>query len=487
MDDYERNSIRAGSMLVPFACLSALAWVAVIVGTSIDWPQYALAAALLALAGALAVAARRRPSGGTRGRVLASLVFLAAVALLRNSAGGISSGAAVLSLIPVLYTALHGGGRRELYVVFAGMAVFYLAPIVIVGAPAYPQTQYRAALLTLAVSSIVGLTTQALVAGVRRQASESRMRERMLEQVSEVVRDLFTSSQVRVDVCDAVMRISHATIALIYEPLGEHGAMRTSAIAGFEAEPIEIPAGSASAVHEVFASARAALVTEDVQARVGSRELWEAAGCPQSVLYEPLLRDGRPVGVLVVGWPGEIRAAGTRATVAALLAHEAAAVIDRADALDELTGMAQSDPLTGLPNRRAWDAHLGQALGSGAQLTVAMLDFDHFKEFNDTHGHPAGDRLLRETAALWRDQLRSGDVLARLGGEEFGLLLLNCDPQRAQDVIDRLRGAVSRGRTCSAGFAVRRPGEAADAVMARADAALYEAKAAGRDRACMSA
>jgi diguanylate cyclase (GGDEF)-like protein len=358
---------------------------------------------------------------------------------------------------------------------------------VIVGSPAYPQTQYRAALLTVAVSSIVGLTTQALVADVRRQAKEASMRERMLEQVSEVVRDLFSSSQARLDVCEAVMRISQATVALMYEPLGNTGALYASAIAGFDAEPTEISAPSTSAVQEVFASGRAVLVTENVQARVGSKELWEAAGCPQSVLYEPLLQWSEPIGVLVVGWPGAIRAEGTRATVAALLAHEAAALIDRADTLDALTGMAQSDPLTGLPNRRTWDAHLGQALAGETQLTVAMLDFDYFKQFNDTHGHAAGDRLLKETAALWRDQLRSGDLLARLGGEEFGLLLLNCDPERAQDVIDRLRGAVSHGRTCSAGFALRRPGEAADTLMARADAALYEAKAAGRDCACMSA
>jgi diguanylate cyclase (GGDEF)-like protein len=161
-------------------------------------------------------------------------------------------------------------------------------------------------------------------------------------------------------------------------------------------------------------------------------------------------------------------------------------VIDRADALSELTDMASTDPLTHLPNRRAWDARVAGALAAGQRFTIAMLDFDHFKEFNDTYGHPAGDRLLRDTTAAWREQGRSGDLLARLGGEEFGLLLINCDTRRATEVIERLRGVVHGDQTCSAGFASWRPGESGDEVLARADTALYEAKESGRDRVCMS-
>ncbi len=228
------------------------------------------------------------------------------------------------------------------------------------------------------------------------------------------------------------------------------------------------------------------MITEDVEAHVGSLVLWEAAGRPESILYEPLMRAGEPVGVLVVGWPANVKAHDPRATVVALLAHEAAAVIDRADALSELTDMASTDPLTHLPNRRAWDARVAGALAAGQRFTIAMLDFDHFKEFNDTHGHPAGDRLLKETTAAWREQVRSGDLLARLGGEEFGLLLINCDTPRATEVIERLRGVVHGDQTCSAGFASWRPGESGDEVLARADTALYEAKESGRDRVCMS-
>jgi diguanylate cyclase (GGDEF)-like protein len=474
------------SLLAPFAAAAGLAWVTVIVGTSIDWSLYAISSVLLVLAGALG-ALRAQERWTTRfGGVLSSLVFLFALALLRDSAGGINSGAAVISLIPVFYTALFGDGPYDLYVVLAGVSVFYLAPIILVGPPAYPHTQYRAALLTVAVSAIVGMATRRLVGDVRHQAGEALSRERMLTQVHEVVRGLFSSSQARVDVCEAARRIGQASIAILYEPVRGSSAMRATAMAGLEAPQVEISMLERNAVSEAFLSGQAVLISADVEAHVGSVQLWEAGGRPASLLYEPLLRGSDPVGVLVVGWPGEIRADGARGTVVALLAHEAAAVIDRADTLSQLADMASTDPLTGLPNRRAWDVHVSRALSAGERFTIAMLDFDHFKEFNDAYGHPAGDRLLKETAAMWREQLRSGDLLARLGGEEFGLLLIDCDTARAVEVIERLRKLIYGNRTCSAGFAARRPGESAEAVIARADSALYEAKTSGRDCICMS-
>jgi diguanylate cyclase (GGDEF)-like protein len=180
-----------------------------------------------------------------------------------------------------------------------------------------------------------------------------------------------------------------------------------------------------------------------------------------------------------------VRLDGPRATVVALLAHEAAGVIDRADALGFLTDEARTDPLTGLPNRRTWDTELQRALVQDRHLTVAMLDLDHFKDFNDTFGHPAGDRLLKETAAAWRDELRSGDVLARIGGEEFALLL-DCDVHNALEIVERLREHVSQNRTCSAGIAIRAPDETLEALLTRADRALYDAKTGGRDRTHLS-
>jgi diguanylate cyclase (GGDEF)-like protein len=164
-----------------------------------------------------------------------------------------------------------------------------------------------------------------------------------------------------------------------------------------------------------------------------------------------------------------------------------AGVISRADALDHLSDEALTDALTGLPNRRAWERQLRRLSAVGQPLAIGMIDLDHFKEFNDTYGHPAGDRLLKETAAAWRDQLRPGDVLARVGGEEFGLVLLDCDAHTASEVVDRLRQHVTHDRTCSAGIAIKAFEEAPDDAVERADAALYEAKAEGRNQSRLAA
>jgi diguanylate cyclase (GGDEF)-like protein len=471
--------------LAPFAGASLLAWAAIVVSSPIEPLEYLASVALLGVAGGLALLRLPDRRHAWLGILPASLVFLGAVGELRNSAGGMTSGAGILALVPVFYTALHAARRRDMLIVLLGLTTFYLAPIVFIGAPKYPDSQYRATLLSVAVSAIIGFATQALVRNVRWQADEASARGEMLEQVSETVRSLFVSPQARVDVCEAAKRISHASASLLYEPVAGGSELRCTATSGFAALEHDVRATPGSVVYQAFRTGQSALVTEATERDVASRELWEAAGCPSSVLYEALVKDGIALGVLAVAWDEPIQSHDARATVAALLAHEAAAVIDRADAMRDLTGQARTDPLTGLPNRRAWDAELQRASSQDRVITVALLDLDHFKAYNDTYGHPAGDILLKETAAAWRSQLRPGDLLARIGGEEFALLL-DCSLDSAVEVVERLRENVSQNRTASAGIAVRHSGESVDAVIDRADRALYEAKAIGRDRICQS-
>jgi diguanylate cyclase (GGDEF)-like protein len=179
------------------------------------------------------------------------------------------------------------------------------------------------------------------------------------------------------------------------------------------------------------------------------------------------------------------------AGVIALLAAEAAVAIERADLLARLEAIARTDDLTGLANRRAWDellpTELARARRDEAPLCVAMLDLDRFKAFNDQHGHQAGDRLLKAAAGVWRGSLRATDALARYGGEEFAVVLPRCDVESAVALIDRLRASTPDEQTASAGIAQWDGEEAAEALVARADAALYEAKNAGRDRVMVAA
>jgi diguanylate cyclase (GGDEF)-like protein len=146
---------------------------------------------------------------------------------------------------------------------------------------------------------------------------------------------------------------------------------------------------------------------------------------------------------------------------------------------------ARVDALTGLPNRRAWEERLPLALEvavrSGRPLSIAMLDLDGFKAYNDAHGHPAGDRLLVDAAAAWRQQVRAVDLLARLGGDEFALLLPGAPLVAAEAVVARA-AAVTPHVRLSAGVVEWRRDESVDALVDRADAALYANKGVRRAR-----
>jgi diguanylate cyclase len=151
-----------------------------------------------------------------------------------------------------------------------------------------------------------------------------------------------------------------------------------------------------------------------------------------------------------------------------------------------LSEQARTDSLTGLPNRRTLDYELERAVRhateSGTSLVVAMLDLDHFKEFNDRHGHQAGDVLLKASTRAWDAAVPANAFLARYGGEEFALLLPGQPEDGARRILERLRGCMPAGQTVSIGYATRLPGESGLESLLRADQALYAAKAAGRDR-----
>jgi diguanylate cyclase (GGDEF)-like protein len=122
------------------------------------------------------------------------------------------------------------------------------------------------------------------------------------------------------------------------------------------------------------------------------------------------------------------------------------------------------------------------ALAPGGYACVTLLGLDHFEAYNHSRGRPAGDRLLRSAVAAWRTVVREGDVLARCGGEEFGLLLPRCDLESALKIAQRLAASVPDGQTASIGLAAWDGTETPERLMARVDVALYDAKQSGRDR-----
>lgn len=164
---------------------------------------------------------------------------------------------------------------------------------------------------------------------------------------------------------------------------------------------------------------------------------------------------------------------------------------EREALLEEVEDLARSDALTGLPNRRALDETLPRemvrARRSGTSLCLAILDIDRFKAYNDSHGHLVGDILLRDCAAAWDAELRGEDLLVRFGGEEFLVVMPNCEPGDATEIVERLRAAMPDRQTCSAGLVRWDGAESTEELLRRADTALYDAKGAGRDRLVLAA
>ncbi len=146
----------------------------------------------------------------------------------------------------------------------------------------------------------------------------------------------------------------------------------------------------------------------------------------------------------------------------------------------ELVHMAHHDPLTGVANRRLFEQELPRELARadrrGTSLCVLALDLDHFKVYNDRQGHVAGDRLLKSTASAWSHALREVDLLARLGGDEFVAILPECTPVEAKRVAARLTAGVPLDQTSSTGIACWDGRESAEALLGRADKAMYAAK-----------
>ncbi|GHE20314.1 sensor domain-containing diguanylate cyclase [Halomonas urumqiensis] len=171
-------------------------------------------------------------------------------------------------------------------------------------------------------------------------------------------------------------------------------------------------------------------------------------------------------------------------------------ISERKEVEQRVQRLVGTDMLTGALNRRAFfeqgEAALSRARRKGGRLPLAMLDLDHFKALNDTYGHAVGDMALETFAMTCRDCLRPYDLFARIGGEEFVVMLVDSDPEEAETVLERLRRAVEGIEldieekvirfTVSIGLTILEPSGSLEAALTRADRALYLAKDGGRNR-----
>jgi diguanylate cyclase (GGDEF)-like protein/PAS domain S-box-containing protein len=579
-------------------CLAVVFALLPVDGVLLQAPVLVALVLLVLIGAALPLADRDRPQLAVPG----ILLFLGAVALLRST-GSSGGGYAPLVLLPVIWAATRER-RFELFVALGGSVLVFVIPLVAIGAPHYPASGWRTAVLTLLVGAVVAVRVGWLVAGLRRSVSEAdgimagmsegfvltrggrivtvnralceitgfseadlvgglppypfwpsdsagtfdqvgastgeagaelevelqradgsrfpaaitanaadggaflstvrditvrRAHEEAilrradgLSAIAEVTRIVSHSepARARETICDVAKAVAEAATATIWEA-DATGVLRNTCVLGAPAPDFDLdPAESNHGACVAMAQGRALFVADAPSSPRVDQRMVELLGCA-SAYFQPIEGASGSLGVLVLSWSSVVEELTMESTLLLeVLAAEAATALEREALLRRLEGLSRTDELTGLPNRRAWDELLPRELAvtrrTGRPLSVAMLDLDHFKTYNDTRGHMAGDRLLRAAASLWRSHLRETDVLARWGGEEFVMLLPACDLESAAMLVGRLAGLLPDGVTFSAGVAAWDEQLSPDELVAQADAALYQAKASGRDRVVMT-
>jgi diguanylate cyclase (GGDEF)-like protein len=317
---------------------------------------------------------------------------------------------------------------------------------------------------------------------LRRLNHSLRNQAQGMGELQRVARALAGEGDARPIVCSAACAVADAPIAFLLEPTGR--AFMSTAVHGVTIGQVTIQPRDAGA-GRAFQSTEPYFVADARQHSALAEPLVTATRA-RSALFEPVLRDGAIAGVLIVIWQEPMSAVTESiGAVLRLLAAQAAVAIEQAGLRARMDQLALTDPLTGLGTRRTWEEELPRELArgrrSGEPLSVAVLDIDRMSDFNAVRGAGEGDRLVKEAAAAYAGELREVDLIARLEGVEFGIILPSCGLGEAVEVLDRIRAATPRGETASAGVARWDGEEPAELLVARCHAALDAAKAAGRD------
>lgn len=321
----------------------------------------------------------------------------------------------------------------------------------------------------------------------RRESGRShdtlRSGARGFEAISAVAVAQSTGQDARPVVCRSAAELSGATAVFLLEASGREFV--STADHGVDMGPVTIqPRGDGRG--KAFQSTESYFVADATDHAALAPALVEATGA-RSALFQPVLRDGQVAAVLILIWRDPVAAvAAPVAEALRQLAIQAGAAISQAALQQRVESLALSDSLTGVVTRRVWDEELPRELArarrGGWPVSIALLDIDDMRAFCMLRGESEGDRLIKETASLWDRQLREVDTLARLQGDEFGIILPNCDLDSAVEVVDRVRGATPRAQTASAGVARWNGEDPAELLVMQCMDALSEAKAAGRDR-----
>jgi diguanylate cyclase (GGDEF)-like protein len=404
------------------------------------------------------------------------------VALLRQAQGGSNSGYSPLVLMPVVWTGLVLG-RRAVLAISACTALLFALPIVVEGAPLYPSSGWRGVVLWSLVSLFVGLGADRIMRAQEEQTEVASVRARELDRLVETQNAIATSEfdldAVLGTVVQEASRLTGSDAAVVEIPDGDELVFRAASGTAETFVGLRLP--SATAISGLAMRTGEILVCDDTETdervdleacrRVGAR----------SLVVVPLRHDAQTSGVLKAYRASTNAFRPEHVRILTLLADMIGSALARAELLEKLHRLALTDELTGLANRRSWNDHLEHALArarrSGAPLSLVVLDLNGFKQVNDEQGHAAGDRLLRTVSACWSSVLRDSDILGRIGGDEFAVILDQADASVAARIAERLAASLPAGAvTAASGTATWNRREDAEGLLSRADSAMYEQK-----------
>ncbi|HVE73691.1 MAG TPA: sensor domain-containing diguanylate cyclase [Mycobacteriales bacterium] len=343
---------------------------------------------------------------------------------------------------------------------------------------------------------LVALSTAALSAVNERELRRRRGDLEALTGLAESLERTADSASVARTLLDSVIDTFDFPRGVVLA--GPEGQLPLLASCGLQEDKARRPGRPGASA--VVAKAHETRATVLVHALDPDSDAWLSSLLPdaQNLVVVPLSAEDRSMGALVLEQGTRSGGRIQRRVVSGLerSASYAALALRNAWLLEQVQRLAATDGLTKIANRRTFESTLerevARASRSSEQLSLVMLDLDNFKVLNDTHGHQAGDEVLRNVAAALTTECRDFDTAARYGGEEFAVVLPGCGPEEGRTIAERLRRAVASAPavvpiTASAGVATF-PEHAndADTLVRSADDALYSSKAGGRDRTTMA-
>ena len=452
---------------------------------------------------ALIVEAARRRGGGRGIAIVEGLLLVDAVylALVAYSTGGTQSPLRFLVYLHIiavtLLTSYRTGMKIAIWHALLFFTTFYAQASGIL-----PPIETAAADGSAEKPSFFNVVPLLLVAGFTMLFSSVNERE-LKRRKSDL--EVLTSTAEKLEDADDPREVAAVVLEGVAEALNLPRALLIAApkrkppgLLAYRGEldpPTQLAAGVDSVVHRAWKEHRPQLVRK----LDPIHDAYLAALIPdgQNVVVVPLFAEGVPIGAFVVEHDRKSQRMDRRtlATLMQFAAH-ASLALRNTWLLQEIQKMASTDGLTGIANRRTFEEVLerevSRAKRSGEQVTLVMLDLDHFKRLNDTHGHQLGDQVLQGAAAALVKSCRDFDTAARYGGEEFAVILTSCSPRESLVAGERLRLGIINGDmpvpvTASAGVATY-PTHATDpySLIKAADEALYESKRSGRNRVTRS-